>query len=351
MTATAGLSELVLDYVRHDGACAAGIATVETLEGGPPSSDLTYVLPEARSAVSFALPLDESKIESYLRKESHSDHERDNRLVNTIVSGISAELAAYLDAIGHPSYAVVANNVYRREVPGGQRALLPELSHRYLAVASGVGWFGFSGNVITPTHGAGVILGSVVTTAELDPTPPLPEDERYCDDCHLCLSSCNSKLMSTEETSTVTLGGVEFSYSKRRTYQRCELVCGGFTGLNEHGKWSTWSPGRFAVPDNDDEFKGILRETVVAANKRPQGNGGIYHPLLMPGRRAQLTCGNCQLICHPDKDERKRRYRMLTKSGAVVQHPDGRLEAVSARAAEAHLAAMAPEERAAYERV
>ncbi|MCP5028925.1 MAG: epoxyqueuosine reductase, partial [Actinomycetia bacterium] len=245
---------------------------------------------------------------------------------------------------------VVANNVYRTEVPRGRRAMMPELSHRYMAVASGVGWFGFSGNVITPTHGASVILGSVVTTAELEPTPPLDPHDRYCDDCHLCLASCNSKLMSTEETSTVNLGGNDFSYSKRRAYGRCELVCGGYTGLNKNGKWSTWSPARFPIPEEDEEFREILIETVKAKDKRPLPEGGVYHPLLKPGDRIDGTCGNCQLICHPDKGERKRRYRMLTRSGVVIEHPDGELEAVSPQAAKEHLEAMTPEERSAFER-
>ncbi|MBW2284596.1 MAG: epoxyqueuosine reductase, partial [Deltaproteobacteria bacterium] len=48
------LSRLVLDYVKCEGACAAGIATVDTLAGGPPSADMTYVLPGAKSAVCFA---------------------------------------------------------------------------------------------------------------------------------------------------------------------------------------------------------------------------------------------------------------------------------------------------------
>ena len=41
----------------------------ETLAGGPPSTDLSYVLAAARSAVVFALPLDQEKIERFLRKE------------------------------------------------------------------------------------------------------------------------------------------------------------------------------------------------------------------------------------------------------------------------------------------
>ena len=49
----------------------------------------------------------------------------------------------------------------------------PDVSLRYLAVRSGVGWFGLSGNVITAEQGAAIILGGVVTTAELRTHRPL----------------------------------------------------------------------------------------------------------------------------------------------------------------------------------
>jgi hypothetical protein len=72
----------------------------------------------------------------------------------------------------------------------------------------------------------------------------------------------------------------------------------------------------------------------------------------MPGhRKLNFTCGNCQLICHPDREERKRRCKLLIKSGVVVQHADGSLEAVSPEIAEKHLAEMSPEQRACYEEV
>ena len=39
-----GLSQEVMDFLLSSGAIAAGIATVETLKGGPPSIDLEYKL-------------------------------------------------------------------------------------------------------------------------------------------------------------------------------------------------------------------------------------------------------------------------------------------------------------------
>lgn len=242
------LSETVKDFALGGGAVAVGIVTTEMLKGGPPSAEFSHVLPGARSAIVFALPFDQDVLESFLKKEDMGGLNVNNRRVNTMASGISLELSSYLNMKGFDSVPVAANGVYRKDVPGGAYSEVPPLSHRYLAVRSGVGHFGFSGNIITAENGAAVILGSVVTQAELMPTEPLPAAENYCDECKLCLSSCASGLMSKKEKATVTLGGMEFSYSKRLSYSRCDYVCGGFAGLHPSGKWSTWSPARFPIP-------------------------------------------------------------------------------------------------------
>jgi len=344
------LTQLAIDYLMLEGACAAGVATTETLAGGPPSTDLEYVLSGAKSAVSFAVPLDPVKIERYLSKQDQAGHQEDNIHTNFFVTGLAVGLATYLDQGGYPSYGVAANAVYRKDTPRGMIDFMPDLSHRYVAVRSGVGWFGLSGNVITRTHGAAVILGTVVTTADLEPTDPLPVEEKYCDDCRLCMASCLSGLMAKKEQTTVTMGGMEFNYSKRLSYHRCDLVCGGFTGLAKNGKWSTWSPGRFPIPEKDDEFQPALLKAIMDSWPRPEIKGGYYHPAMPGQRKINFTCGNCQLLCHPDRAERKRRYKLLTKSGVVVQRPDGKLEAVTPSEAEQHVVAMSPEQRALYEK-
>ena len=346
------LTKTVMEFVKSYGAFAVGIATLETLEGGPPSADLTYVLPGAKSAISFAIPLDQSLIPPFLMKEDFVSHEKDVVLKNAQASGISLLLADFLGQRGregYPSVSLAANMKYRSDTPRGIRDLMPDISLRYLAVASGVGHFGLSGNVITKEHGAAVILGATVTTAELVPTDPLPQEENYCDDCRLCMASCSSGLMHPKEKTSVTLGGSEFTYSKRRAYTRCEYVCGGFAGLNQSGKWSTWTAARFRIPEKDEEFKHIFKLAAKAYWKRPEPEGGFHHPLVHT--KIWHTCGGCQIVCCPDIEERKRRHEMLTSSGVVVQNPDGTLEAVSPEMAEERIASMSPEQRALYQEV
>lgn len=341
--------EFALGY----GACAVGISTTATLEGGPPSTDLGYVLEGARSAVTFAVPLDVGAIHDYLAKRSRERHQVDLNRTGTLATGIATQLASYLRQFGYESVGLTANEVYRDddEVHAGQS--YPDISHRLLGARCGIGWFGFSGNLLTPSHGANVVLCSMVTTAELEPTKPLPPEESYCDQCQSCNSSCPSGFFryGKRDETTVSMGGVEFSYSERRSYARCNLVCAGFTGLHSSGRWSTWSPGRFAIPRDDVDLHPASVEAIAKWHQRPELHGHKLEQPLMYGmlrREIPFTCGNCNLVCAPKRSERDRRLELLRNSGVVIQKPDGSLAAVSPEEAEAYIDGLDPERRALY---
>jgi epoxyqueuosine reductase QueG len=341
------LSRLCLEYVKCEGAFTSGIAVPATLAGGPPSVDLDYVLPGAKAAVVFAVALDQKTIPDYLAKRDRLAYEREYSLVNSVSSGIAVKLSSFLNQRGFPAAPLAANDVYREESPLGRFQMYPPVSLRYLAAAAGVGFFGLSGNLLSPDHGAAIILGGVLTTAELSPTDPLEPDQNYCDGCRLCMAVCASGLMDARENTMVNLGGRAFQYSARRSYLRCQYVCGGYTGLHPSGQWSTWSPGRFPVPEDDEAFLPLLLAGVEKYAKRPEGQGGRYHSLM--DNKLYTTCGNCQIVCHPELKERKRRYRLLSESGVVVQNPDGSLEALAPAAAANRLESMAADRRSIYE--
>ena len=58
---------------------------------------------------------------------------------------------------------------------------------REAAARSGVGFYGKNTMLITRRHGSWVVLGTLVTDVELEPTPPLDTD---CGDCRLCIDAC-----------------------------------------------------------------------------------------------------------------------------------------------------------------
>jgi epoxyqueuosine reductase len=87
-----------------------------------------------------------------------------------------AELRERLDELG-------------RRLGGGYRVLVDANQHvdREAAARSGVGFYGKNTLLITRRHGSWVVLGTLVTTAELEPTPPLGLD---CGSCRLCIDAC-----------------------------------------------------------------------------------------------------------------------------------------------------------------
>ena len=348
---TAKAKEIATDY----GACAVGVTTVETLAGGPPSTDLEYVLPGARSAVTFALPLDQEKIEDFIGKRDRKAHQQDYSRTNTMATGIAAQIAAYIAHFGHDSVGVLSNEVYRNDEEYQTRHMRPDISHRLLAVRGGVGWFGFSGNVLTPDFGAMVSLATAVTTAELEPTEPLPAAENFCKCEEMeCVSACPAAFLheGKKDMASVTMGGVEFTYAKRRNYNRCGFVCAGYSGLHPSGKWSTWAPGRFPIPKKDENLRDVVVDAVQAWSRQPKLEGGVLHQPLVyaaTGKDVNLTCGSCMLVCAPTSEERQRRLKTLQTSGVVVQNPDGSIDVTSPEEAKQRLAEMEPERRALYE--
>jgi len=87
-----------------------------------------------------------------------------------------AELRGKLDALG-------------RRVGGDYRVLVDENDHvdREGAVRGGIGFYGKNTMLITRRHGSWVVLGTLVTEAEIERSAPL---ELNCGSCTLCIEAC-----------------------------------------------------------------------------------------------------------------------------------------------------------------
>ncbi len=122
---------------------------------------------EARTVVSAAL--------SYYvdEPERPDDH---GRLARYTWSEAYEELRAKLDELG-------------RRLGGEYRVFVDANQHvdREAAARSGVGFYGKNTLLITRRHGSWVVLGTLVTTAAVEPTPPLSLD---CGSCRLCIDAC-----------------------------------------------------------------------------------------------------------------------------------------------------------------
>jgi epoxyqueuosine reductase len=87
-----------------------------------------------------------------------------------------AELREKLDGLG-------------RRLGGSYRVLVDANQHvdREGAARAGVGFYGKNTMLITRRHGSWVVLGTLVTDVEIEPSAPLGAD---CGECRLCIDAC-----------------------------------------------------------------------------------------------------------------------------------------------------------------
>jgi epoxyqueuosine reductase len=321
------LSETLKDMAKTLGSSHVGITNKKTLKNWHVTTDLDYILEGGNSAITFAVPFEEKSedsIDKFLTKENHKELEKKKVRSITLANGIALEMSGLLNQIGYRARPVHANYVYRKDSPSEDR--VPPLSHKFLAVQGGVGYMGYSGMIITKECGSCIALASVVTNAELTPTPSLPEGENYCDKCKLCLRVCLGNYMIDEEV-VDKVNEDQYVSAKKANIMRCQYVCSGGTGYNG-GKWSTWSPARFKIPEDDSKLKKEFQEKAVPAQiKRNELNGiegGFFHPFY-PEYRTEYICSLCQIICHPKKEVRMERYKKLNNGGVVVEENGKRI--------------------------
>ena len=328
------LEQEIVAAAKAAGADLVGFTNKERLADAPPSGDLSYVLPNARSAIALAAGLDLESARKYLSKQDlwqfNLGHQQTYRKLKA--AGIAVQ--EVLERNGYDVAVPYANFEYRPDQPS-KLDLKPPLSHRYVGAAAGIGWLGWSGNLLTREFGALVSLGSVVTSAELEPSPVT--EENWCDDCLLCTSTCPSHFLSKQEGDEVEIAGSTSTYNKKRSHLRCIVSCGAANGMrSKDARWSTWSYKVLDLPgpeDGDEVFDkkvhelGDVRENRLLRSSLGFGDTLVHnwddYDRLVDNLR--LTCSTCQLICWPKMEDRQENYRLLLGSGRIFKG-DPRLE-------------------------
>ncbi len=353
---------------RSLGATAVGIGTTARLPALP-SADPASLLPGARSLVSVMVHYDPAIVEAFLARRDRvtfTRHETElYRRLDAIATGIATllERGGQRAVAGEPNldyrykrkraYRAVPHPVKQRLLdwlasdarPGLRSAkrrlaaglfrgparmpswrLTPSFAHRYGAVAAGLGTLGWSGNVLHPEHGARVLFTTVLTNAELEPHAML--DAQPCDGCRLCARSCQSGFIHERDSDRVELGDRVFVHNRKASNLRCILVCGGFTGQSRHPGWSTWCEGRVELPQGDGELQAcwdeLLRSSLGRASHGAKAFAALaYHSehgyLRKTEERFQPSCGYCQLVCAPTRQERRALFQKLT-TPATFEH-------------------------------
>ena len=318
------------------GAALVGIASKQRLSDAPPSGNPNYLLPTARSVVSFAIPYDQRALRDFIAKTDWRAFNLDKKEKTQRLYVIGDHLVEFLKRKGFDALAVDINNTFRPE-PGAEDLsemvmMIPDFSHRYGAVAAGIGRLGWSGNVMTPRYGSAVLLGTVLTSAQLESDPLL--EDNPCDGCKMCVASCPVEMMFKKESVRVTVAGITEEIAKKRTNNCCWIGCDGYHGLSSNKKWTNWSPYRVETPfpahDSEvDELCTRLRKADPDANPDELNIYTNYRKSFFePDYLFFSVCGHCANICWANHDDRIENWKLLSRSGIVVLRANGERTAV-----------------------
>ena len=330
------LEQDISELATSEGMDLVGFTNLERLAKLPPSGDITSVLPSARSAVGLAVGLDFEASRAFMAKEDYFSRFVDYKDSYRKMKNAGLAIVRYLEARGYEAVSPYANFDH---VDGtSPRQMTPTISHKYVCEAAGIGWHGWSGNLLTSEFGALVTIGSVITSAELTPSPLVEED--WCSTCRICVATCPTHYMPKQEADVVEIADKPVQYAKRRTALRCVIACGGaHSAKSPRAKWATWSdrnieglPGRLASDDEFDAFcerelknnpdDQLLSLTVDGRVVTQIPDWKTYDEIV---DRLGFACGYCQLVCVPGMDERRKLYRVLVESGRI-KSDDPRLQ-------------------------
>ena len=179
---------------KQSGLDAVGVASAEPFvetraameerraRGLASSMQFTYRNPKRSCDPSVTLPGARSLIVGALRYEGDGEAASERmfvRIASYAQRDYYGDLRDALEAVakrlrddGHEARVVVDDNA---------------LMDREAARRAGLGWYGKNTCLLIPKKGSRFVLGSVITTAALAPSPPV---ERTCGTCNLCQKAC-----------------------------------------------------------------------------------------------------------------------------------------------------------------
>ena len=218
------LTTLVKAAVLNGGMDLVGFAPTSRWAKAPFLMSPQAILPGSRTVIVGAIHITDTWTEMGGEPEPQDRSPGGWMDQNSLMDRVAYRIVRLLEDHGHKAIAVASSNIWRyRKFEGIPSLFAPDLSHMHAAAAAGLAIIGWSGLAITPEFGPRVRYISIVTDAELDPTPMYRGPE-LCDLCMDCVRTCPTLALSKDFNSAkphvVEIEGQVFKYANKNAW-RC----------------------------------------------------------------------------------------------------------------------------------
>lgn len=250
---TDDLTGEVVSWLKANGANLVGISSVDRYLDRPKGHRPQDFVPGAKSVITFGIALlhqslywEDHLLESDIvppenRKDVLQNYfyrQTGYAMVNNLLDQTALRLANTLEGRGYLSIFFPAT-YGTRSIWHFIKARIPTatglFSQCHAATRAGLGEFGLNNMVVTPEYGPRIRFNSVITEAELAPSPMLTEKVCLGDKCSLCLEACPGAMSRLPDydpdavwyntpTRTDTQACVDLSL-ERYCLGRCLKVC------------------------------------------------------------------------------------------------------------------------------
>lgn len=200
-----------------------GFAPVSRWEHAPYLLSPAAILPESKTVVVGAIHITDTWTEMGGEPGPQDNSPGGWMDQNSLMDRAAYRAVRLINDHGEKAIAVASSNIWRyRQFEGLPSIFAPDLSHIHAAAAAGLAEIGWSGLAITPEFGARCRFISVVTSADLVPTP-MYGGPKLCDLCMECVRRCPTAALRKElkqPPHEVHIGGKVFKYANKNIW-RC----------------------------------------------------------------------------------------------------------------------------------
>lgn len=190
-----------------------GFCSAHALDGAPADTRPRVYLGNVRSVVSIAYRLNHTAIQNL--PASRSAYMLEHDYTNRHLERAAHVIARLLEEWGIAAVGFDAGAGFYHEAGKAPERLAADFSHKHAAVACGLGQFGLNNLVLSPAWGPRIRLTTVLTVAELEPSPVLEANPCLMGECAACVCACPVHALDGWQ------GGYDPSRGWRIDKQRC----------------------------------------------------------------------------------------------------------------------------------